>query len=54
MSDPIPKDWDSKPVKELVGLNFDEVARDDSKDVLVKFCTFVPICLSYSNVFAET
>lgn len=39
MSEELPKDWDSKPVKELVGKNFDEVARDKSKDVFVKFCT---------------
>ncbi|WP_411025526.1 hypothetical protein, partial [Salmonella sp. s55004] len=37
MSEDVPEDWDSTPVKILVGSNFNEVAFDKSKNVLVEF-----------------
>ncbi|KAI5717214.1 hypothetical protein M8J77_002140 [Diaphorina citri] len=42
LSQPLPEDWDKNAVKVLVASNFDEIAFDKSKHVLVEF--YAPWC----------
>lgn len=38
LSQEVPPNWDQRPVKTLVGKNFEQVAFDETKNVFIKFC----------------
>lgn len=40
-SEELPADWDSEPVKVLVGKNFREIASDPKKNAFVMFCEYL-------------
>ncbi|KAI3379819.1 hypothetical protein SNEBB_005420 [Seison nebaliae] len=42
LSDEVPEDWDAKPVKVLVGKNFEEVAMNKETTVMIEF--YAPWC----------
>ena len=42
-SEEVPADWDSKPVKVLVGKNFEEQVIESDKAVMVEFCKFCSV-----------
>lgn len=45
LSEEVPEDWDKAPVKVLVSKNFNEIAKDPKKNVLVEFCKiFFKLC----------
>jgi len=50
-SEQVPADWNARPVKILVGANFEEVAMDKSKHVFVKLCKHYYMCILTIGLF---
>ncbi|KAG9337643.1 hypothetical protein JZ751_028401 [Albula glossodonta] len=48
-SEPVPENWDKKPVKELVGSNFEKVGFNEERNVFVMF--YAPWCKKCEEFF---
>ncbi|KAI1896090.1 hypothetical protein AGOR_G00091220 [Albula goreensis] len=48
-SEPVPEDWDKKPVKELVGSNFEKVGFNEERNVFIMF--YAPWCKKCEEFF---
>lgn len=51
LSESLPDDWNAQPLKVLAGINFQSVAKDKTKSVLVLFCMFKK--LLYLTIFIK-
>ncbi|KAJ8413564.1 hypothetical protein AAFF_G00080710 [Aldrovandia affinis] len=53
-SEPVPKDWDKRPVKELVGSNFEKVAFNEKRNVFILFyATWCKECQEFFQLWEK-